>query len=42
MEQLVEELKSLIVESLELEDVEPAEINAADPIFGEGLGPGFH
>ena len=31
-------LARLIVETLNLEDVEPAEIDPAAPLFGEGLG----
>ena len=31
-------LKTLIVENLALEDVEPASIAAEAPLFGEGLG----
>lgn len=35
---LVQEIKELIVTTLELEDIAPAEINAAEPLFVEGLG----
>jgi acyl carrier protein len=35
---LEEELKALIVKSLALEDVSPADIGTDDPLFGEGLG----
>ena len=38
MEALIEELKECIVESLELEDVTPAEIDPDAPLFVEGLG----
>ena len=38
MEQLIEELKSHIVESLDLEDVAPGDIEADAPLFREGLG----
>ncbi|TET35837.1 MAG: acyl carrier protein [Planctomycetota bacterium] len=38
MDQLKEELKKLIIESLGLEDVEPGDIDEAGPLFGEGLG----
>jgi len=31
-------LKSLIIETLDLEDVTPEEIIDGDPLFGEGLG----
>ena len=37
-EALEVELKSLIVESLALEDIEPAEIESDAPLFVEGLG----
>ena len=36
--ELEEELKSLVVTSLMLEDVSPAEIENEEPLFGEGLG----
>ena len=32
------ELKQLLVESLELEDIAPKDIDSAQPLFGEGLG----
>lgn len=38
MDQLIETLKSAIVETLGLEDVTPGEIDADAPLFGEGLG----
>ena len=38
MEALIEELKVCIVESLELEDVTPEEIDSDAPLFVEGLG----
>jgi acyl carrier protein len=34
---LNEKLKKIIVEELNLEDVEPDEIDDDDPLFGEGL-----
>jgi acyl carrier protein len=37
-EALEAELKGLIVESLALEDIEPAEIESGAPLFVEGLG----
>jgi acyl carrier protein len=37
-EALEVELKGLIVESLALEDIEPAEIESDAPLFVEGLG----
>ncbi|HET7922454.1 MAG TPA: phosphopantetheine-binding protein [Gammaproteobacteria bacterium] len=38
MNTLIEELKQLIITSLDLEDVTPADIDAAAPLFGDGLG----
>ena len=38
MEELISELKQKIIESLNLEEVNPADISADDPLFGEGLG----
>jgi len=38
MNTLVDELKQLLISSLELEDVSPADIDPAAPLFGEGLG----
>ena len=38
MQALEQELKELIVESLMLEDVKPAEIESEAPLFVEGLG----
>ena len=35
---LIEELKSLIIEVLNLEDVTPADIETDAPLFNEGLG----
>lgn len=35
---LVEELKALIIRNLKLEDMTPADIDAAAPLFGGGLG----
>ena len=37
MDQLIEELKKQIIESLKLEDVSPADIDPAEPLFGGGL-----
>ncbi len=37
-ESLEDRLKKLIVESLALEDVDPAEIVTEEPLFVEGLG----
>lgn len=38
MEQLISELKSKIIEVLNLEDVQPEDIDNDAPLFGEGLG----
>ncbi|HSC47626.1 MAG TPA: phosphopantetheine-binding protein [Gammaproteobacteria bacterium] len=38
MNSMIEELKSFIIASLDLEDIGPADIDAAAPLFGEGLG----
>jgi acyl carrier protein len=38
LEVLHEDLKSLIVETLMLEDVTPTDIDTDAPLFGEGLG----
>lgn len=39
MEQLIQELKEALIESLNLEDITPEEMNAEAPLFGdEGLG----
>jgi acyl carrier protein len=38
MEDLEREIKELIVESLKLEGVTPESIDAAAPLFGDGLG----
>jgi acyl carrier protein len=38
MEQLIAELKQRIIESLNLEEVKPEDIQNDDPLFGEGLG----
>lgn len=36
-EQLIQELKELIVSSLNLDDIEPEEIEEDQPLFGAGL-----
>ena len=36
--QLEPEIKKFIVETLELDDVDPATMNSEMPLFGEGLG----
>lgn len=38
MENLIEELKKEIIETLNLEELKPEDINADSEIFGEGLG----
>lgn len=39
MEELIQELKEALIESLNLEDITPGEIDAEAPLFGdEGLG----
>jgi acyl carrier protein len=35
---LMDFLRRMIIESLKLEDLDPAEIQEDDPLFGEGLG----
>jgi acyl carrier protein len=37
-EQLINELKELIIEGLHLEDVKPDDIELDTPLFGDGLG----
>ena len=38
MNQIEQELKELIVEVLNLEDVSPSDIVSEDPLFNDGLG----
>lgn len=38
METLVEAIKGLVIETLDLEDIGPQDIDAAAPLFGDGLG----
>ncbi len=38
MRDLTQELKELIIECLDLEDVNPADIGDEEPLFVEGLG----
>ncbi|GAB3745853.1 phosphopantetheine-binding protein [Lysobacter olei] len=38
MQSLEIEIKQLIISSLSLEDVSPDDIDAASPLFGDGLG----
>ena len=37
-EQLYLELKQLIIDTLDLEDIGPADINNSEPLFVDGLG----
>ena len=38
MSALAEELKRLLIETLDLEDIEPQDIDSQAPLFVEGLG----
>lgn len=38
MEELIEKLKVQIIEQLNLEDMEPEDIDADEQLFGDGLG----
>jgi acyl carrier protein len=38
MDELIEKLKVQIIEQLNLEDVEPEDIDPEEPLFGDGLG----
>lgn len=38
MEELIEQLKVLIIKQLNLEDVEPDDIDPDEQLFGDGLG----
>ena len=38
MEELELKVKTLIVDALKLEDIDPAEIDSEEPLFGDGLG----
>lgn len=38
MESLIEELKAKIISALNLDSVQPADIQADEPLFGTGLG----
>lgn len=38
MEELIQKLKVQIIEQLNLEDMEPDDIDETDPLFGNGLG----
>jgi acyl carrier protein len=37
-EKLINELKTLLIEGLHLEEIEPDEIIVDEPLFGDGLG----
>jgi acyl carrier protein len=38
MEELIQKLKAEIIEVLNLEEMEPGDIDTDSPLFGEGLG----
>jgi len=38
MDKLIQDLKEEIIEALNLEDMEPDDIDAEEPLFGDGLG----
>lgn len=38
MDALVDQIKTLIIDHLNLEDVDPAGVDPQAPLFGEGLG----
>ncbi|MEC5396285.1 phosphopantetheine-binding protein [Uliginosibacterium sp. H1] len=38
MQALVDEIKQLVIDSLNLEDITPADIDTDAPLFNEGLG----
>jgi len=38
MKELIEKLKGELIEQLNLEDIEPSEIEISAPLFGDGLG----
>lgn len=38
MNSLINELRELLIASLELEDIGPADIDPGAPLFGDGLG----
>ena len=38
MDNISQQIKELIISSLELEDIRPENIVDSDPLFGEGLG----
>jgi len=38
MQALIDEIKDLIIRTLELEDMRPDDIDSKGPLFGDGLG----
>ena len=38
MDELIEKLKSEIIDTLNLDDIKPEEIKNDEPLFGDGLG----
>ncbi len=38
MQAIIDELKELIISTLELEEIRPDDIDSKAPLFGEGLG----
>lgn len=38
MDKLIQDLKEEIIEALNMEDMEPDDIDAEEPLFGDGLG----
>ncbi|NKB58332.1 MAG: acyl carrier protein [Alphaproteobacteria bacterium] len=38
MSDLVDELKTLLIDTLDLEEIEPQDIDTDAPLFGDGLG----
>ena len=38
MQSMIDEIKELIITTLELEDIQPQDIDTCGPLFGEGLG----
>jgi acyl carrier protein len=38
MEDLISKLKEQVIEQLNLEDINPEDIDAKEPLFGDGLG----
>ena len=38
MQATIDEIRELIITTLELEDIRPEDIDAESPLFGEGLG----